>query len=210
MSTQNNPHDSFRTRDHVRTPSRPSDVYDGFIEAVRPFHRVVCMVAFAGTKSRVAAERIAVEAFSAAFKLWKCERPERGELEFSLIRIALSEARKYIEGQMVEDIQEDICDLVMSQTSNGWRPYSTDTIPDEVVQSSLMRAIEELSVVAAVTLLLRDAFHLSPLQISRLIGESQPKVKERVAYGRVSICIRLAEAASGCGHGRRQRVIATC
>jgi DNA-directed RNA polymerase specialized sigma24 family protein len=119
MSTKNNPHDPVRTRDHVRTPSKPFDASGGFIEAVRPFHRIVYMVAFAGTKSRVAAERIAVEAFSAAFRLWKCEGPEPEELESCLIRIALSEARKYADGKVREDIREDIGDLVISQTFGG-------------------------------------------------------------------------------------------
>jgi len=74
----------------------------------------------------------------------------------------------------------------------------------------LMEAIRELSAGAAITLLLRDVFHLTILEIAALIGESHQKVRARLAYGRIVLCVKLAKCVSDCDLAGEPSLAATC
>ena len=63
-------------------------------------------------------------------------------------------------------------------------------------QRLLTGALRELTAPTAVTLLLRDAFHLTTLQIADVIGESHQRVQSRLAYGRIALCVKMASRAS--------------
>ena len=199
ISRQINPQNPLRRRDDLRIPYGTCNSPDDFVQAVRPFHRIVYLIAFACTKDRNSAEIIAVEAMAAAFKLGRGHGQVTEELKLSLIRTALCKAQRYVDRNArpdIEKVREDIGDLVMSQALKEWRPIPRSAVREDAVRSSLMRAIQELSANTAVTLLLRDAFHFTPLPIAGLIGVSQQKVRARLAYGRIALCTKLANRES--------------
>ena len=58
--------------DKVRSSSPPTapEMLADFKAAVRPFHRLVYLVAFAYTKNASLAERVAIDAMASAFEEW--------------------------------------------------------------------------------------------------------------------------------------------
>jgi DNA-directed RNA polymerase specialized sigma24 family protein len=164
------------------------------------YHRLVYLVAFAYTKDSLVAEEIAINAMASAFRLSR-QRQGDNELKLCLIRITLSEARAYLHRHSLPDLEkcpEEIGDLVVAQSITACQPIPRGDIRNGAPCGTLMRAIDELSARAAVTLILRDVFHLATLEIAGLIGESQQKVRAWLAYGRIALCLKLAKSESDC------------
>src|SRR4051812_30360020 len=176
------------------------DALADFMVAVRPLQRIVYLVAFATIKDGSVAEDVAVNALSSAFRVW--DRRQTGDgLKLCLIRTALSEARNYLHRNspaVRENYQEDIGSLIVSQPFSVWLPISRDAVRNGTLRGTLMRAIHELSAGAAVTLLLRDVFHLTTVEIATSMEESQQKVRARLAYARIAVCVKLAGSVSDC------------
>jgi DNA-directed RNA polymerase specialized sigma24 family protein len=185
--------------DKVRSsfPPSTSEILADFKAAVHPFHRLVYLVAFAYTKNASLAERVAIDAITSAFKEWSLQPSDLNDLKLYLIRTAISESRAYLEGNATLDgIREDLDELIAQQGMSKWRPIVLDPIQNSAIRSLLTRALRELTAPTAVTLLLRDAFHLTTLQIADVTGESHQRVQSRLAYGRIALCVKMANGAS--------------
>ena len=192
---------SSKPMDHgkVRSSSPPaaSEMLADFKDAVRPFHRLVYLVAFAYTKNASRAERVAIDAITSAFKEWSLQPRDLNDLKLCLIRTAISESRSHLDGDATLDgIREDLDELLAEQGMSEWRPIALDPIRNGLIRSHLTAALQELTAPTAVTLLLRDAFHLTALQIADVIGESHQRVQARLAYGRIAVCVKLASYAA--------------
>src|ERR1700757_1937588 len=81
--------------DSSSSPRPAPDNLADFMDAVRPYHRLVYLISFTYAKDSLVAEEIAVAAMASAFRLSR-QQPGEDELKLRLIRIALSEARKYL------------------------------------------------------------------------------------------------------------------
>jgi DNA-directed RNA polymerase specialized sigma24 family protein len=174
-----------------------SEMLADFKAAVRPFHRLVYLVALAYTKNASLAERVAIDAITSAFKEWSLQPSDLNDLKLYLIRTAISESRAYFEGNATLDgIREDLDELIAQQGMSKWRPIVLDPIQNRTIHSLLTGALRELTAPTAVTLLLRDAFHLTTLQIADVTGESHQRVQSRLAYGRIALCMKMANGAS--------------
>jgi len=193
------------------SPRQASNNLADFIHAVRPYHRLVYLIALAYTKGSLVAEEIAVNAMASAFRLWR-QRQGADDLKLCLIRSTLSEARAYLHRNSCPDFErpEEIGDLVMAQSIAACQPIPRDATRNDALSSTLMGAIQELSAASAVTLVLRDVFHLATLEIAELIGESQQKVRARLAYGRIALCVKLAKSVSDCDLAGAASLAATC
>jgi DNA-directed RNA polymerase specialized sigma24 family protein len=179
----------------LRIPDEACDSLADFIEAVRPFRRIVYLVAFAYTKDADAAEFLAVNVLATAFKVGRNHGQNANEFKSRLIRIALSEARNFVScnsPHVLENGEEEIERLITSQAIAGLRLLTKGATCNGVLPGTLIKALHELSPDTAVTLLLRDACHFTSLEISTLTGESQQKVQARLAYGRVALCMKLS------------------
>jgi DNA-directed RNA polymerase specialized sigma24 family protein len=174
-----------------------SESLSGFVATVRPFHRLVYLVAFACTKSQSVAEHVAVNAMAHAFKQCGQRAQCVDEFKVYLIRTVILEARAHVEVNSTPDnLPEDIDDLLAQRGINEWRPIALDALTSNDMRSNFTTALWELSTPTAVILLLRDAFHLTTLQIAELTGESHQKVQARLAYARIAACMKLAKCAS--------------
>jgi DNA-directed RNA polymerase specialized sigma24 family protein len=177
------------------SPGPTSNELADFIVAVRPFHRLVYLVAFAYTKDPLIAEEIAVKAMSSAFGLWS-QRQTADEVKLCLIRTTIAEAARDLKQPDIENCREEIDELLVSQAITASRPVHT--LGNHSLRGTLMGAIQELSARTAVTLLLRDAFHFTILQIAGIQGETQQNVRARLGYGRIALCVKLARCVSDC------------
>jgi DNA-directed RNA polymerase specialized sigma24 family protein len=178
-------------------PPAASEVLADFKAAVRPFHRLVYLVAFAYTKNASTAERVAIDAMTSAFEGWSRQPGDLNDLKLCLIRTAISESRAHLDGNAALDgIREDLDELLAQQGMSKWPPIVLDPIRNSAIRSHLTGALRELTAPTAVTLLLRDAFHLTTLQIADVIGESHQRVQSRLAYGRIAVCVKVASRAS--------------
>jgi RNA polymerase sigma-70 factor, ECF subfamily len=167
-----------------------------FMAIVRPFERLVYLVAFACTKNTSVAECVAVNAMAHAFQHWS-HPTNIDDFKMNLIKTAIFEARAHREvGPALDSSREDIDDLFCGQGATEWRSIALDAIQNDAIRSNLTTVLQELSTPTAVTLLLRDAFHFSTLKIADLIGESHQRARARLAYGRIVACIKLAKWAS--------------
>lgn len=196
----------------VHSPSAvfPDDKLADFIEAVRPFHRAVYLVAFAYTNDATAAELVAVRAIAAAFRTWRREQIGN-ELKMFLIRITLSEAQLHVPwAAVIEDCTEDIGDMFGSQSTWEWRPNPLHAVRDRVECDALIGAIREFSAKTRLTLFMRDALHLATVQIAGLLGESQQRVQTRLAYGRITLCMNLAMRGSDLDLSCQARASTVC
>jgi DNA-directed RNA polymerase specialized sigma24 family protein len=192
---------SSKLMDHsnVRSsfPPAASELLAKFKAAVRPFHRIVYLVAFIYTKDARLAERAATDVMASAFERWIRQPSELNDLKLYLIRTAISESRAHLEGNAaLDDIREDLDELFAQQGMTTWRPIALDSIRNRAIRSHLTGALRELTAPTAVTLLLRDAFHLTTPQIADVIGESHQTVQSRLAYGRIALCVKMASRAS--------------
>jgi DNA-directed RNA polymerase specialized sigma24 family protein len=179
-------------------PRPDRDIPADFMAVLRPFQRLAYLVAFACTKSEAVAEHVAVSALAHAFKQWSRHPANIGDFKVFLIRTVIFEARAHVEANAVLDNdREDIDDLYFQQETSEWRPIAPDAIQNDAIRCNLTTALQELSGLTAVTLLLRDAFHLTTLQIGDIIGESLQRAQARLAYGRIAACIKVAKCASG-------------
>jgi DNA-directed RNA polymerase specialized sigma24 family protein len=195
LAMQKNSPDSPTKRRDLRTPGDAFDSRPEFIEAVRPFHRVLYLVALAYTKDRETAELLAIESMAVAFKEREGIPQSPDEFKAHLIQTAISEGGRYLKRDAQSDLKygrEEVGDCFVNETIPLWRSIPNSTVGDDAVRCTAMSAIEELSPLTAVTLFLRDAWHLTPLEISALIGETQQKVQTRLAYGRITLCVKLA------------------
>ena len=191
---------SSKLMDHrkVRSNSPPADskMLADFENAVRPFHRLVYLVAFAYTKNAPLAERVAIDAMASAFEGWSRQPSDLNDLKLYLIRTAISQSRAHVDGNAALDgIREDL-DELLAQQGMSMPPIVLDPIRNSAIRSHLTGALRELTAPTAVTLLLRDAFHLTTLQIADVIGESHQRVQSRLACGRIALCVKLASRAS--------------
>ena len=178
-------------------PPAASEMLADFKASVRPFHRLVYLVAFAYTKNASLAERVAIAAMTSAFEGWSRQPSDLNDFKPYLIRTTISESRAHLEGNAAFDsIREDLDELLAEQGMSEWRPIALDPIRNGLIRSHLTAALQELTAPTAVTLLLRDAFHLTALQIADVIGESHQRVQARLAYGRIAVCVKLASYAS--------------
>jgi DNA-directed RNA polymerase specialized sigma24 family protein len=178
-------------------PPAASEMLADFNAAVRPFHRPVYQVALAYTKNAALAERVAIDAITSAFKEWSKQPSDLNELKLYLIRTAISESRAYLEGNSrLDGIREDLDELIAQQGMSKWRPIVLDPIQNSAIRSLLSGVLRELTAPTAVTLLLRDAFHLTTLQIADVTGESHQRVQSRLAYGRIALCVKMANGTS--------------
>jgi DNA-directed RNA polymerase specialized sigma24 family protein len=192
---------SSKLMDHGKVrcsfPSPASEMLADFKAAVRPFHRLVYLVALAYTKDASLAERVAIDAMTSAFDGWSRRPSDLNDFKLYLIRAAISESRAHLEGNAALDgIREDLDELLAQQGISEWRPIDLDPIRNSAIRSLLTGALQELAAPTAVTLLLRDAFHLTALQIADIIGESHQRVQSRLAYGRIALCVKMASRAS--------------
>jgi DNA-directed RNA polymerase specialized sigma24 family protein len=192
---------SSKLMDHgkIRSSSPPteSEMLADFKAAVRPFHRLVYLVAFAYTKNATLAERVAVDAIASAFAEWSRQPSDLNGFKLYLIRTAISESRAHLEGNApLDGIREDLDELLAQQGISEWRPIALDPVRNSAICSVLTGALQELTAPTAVTLLLRDAFHFTALQIADVIGESHQRVQARLVYGRIAVCVKLANRAS--------------
>ena len=191
---------SSKLMDHgkVRSsfPPAASVVLADFKASVRPFHRLVYLVAFAYTKNASLAERVAIAAMTSAFEGWSRQPSDLNDLKLYLIRTAISQSRAHVDGNAALDgIREDL-DELLAQQGMSMPPIVLDPIRNSAIRSHLTGALRELTAPTAVTLLLRDAFHLTTLQIADVIGESHQRVQSRLACGRIALCVKLASRAS--------------
>ena len=191
---------SSKLMDHrkVRSNSPPADskMLADFENAVRPFHRLVYLVAFAYTKNAPLAERVAIDAMASAFEGWSRQPSDLNDLKLYLIRTAISQSRAHVDGNAALDgIREDL-DELLAQQGMSMPPIVLDPIRNSAIRSHLTGALRELTAPTAVTLLLRDAFHLTTSQIADVIGESHQTVQSRLAYGRIALCVKMASRAS--------------
>jgi len=132
-----------------------------------------------------------------AFKQWSRRPTNIDDFKVYLIRTVIFEARPHVEADSALDSgREDIEDLFSQLGTSEWRPIALGAIRHDAIRSNLTAALQELSAPTAVTLLLRDAFRLTTLQIADLIGESHQRVQARLAYGRIAACIKLAKCVS--------------
>ena len=178
-------------------PPVASEMLADFKASVRPLHRLVYLVAFAYTKDAWLAERVATDVMASAFERWIRQPSELNDLKLYLIRTAISESRAHLEGNAaLDDIREDLDELFAQQGMTEWRPIALDSIRNRAIRSHLTGALRELTAPTAVTVLLRDAFHLTTLQIADVTGESHQRVQSRLAYGRIALCVKMASRAS--------------
>jgi len=152
------------------------------------------------------AEEIAVKAMSSAFGLWS-QRQTADEVKLCLIRTTIAEAARDLQQPDIENCREEIDELLVSQAITAFRPVPR--LRNHALRGTLMGAIQELSAGTAVTLLLRDVFHLTTLQIAGIQGESQEKVRARLAYGRIALCVKVARCVSDCDLAREASFAAT-
>src|SRR5215469_14065169 len=113
--------------DKVRSsfPPEASEMLADFKAAVRPFHRLVYLVAFVYTKNASLAERVAIDAITSAFKEWSLQPSDLNDLKLYLIRTAISESRAHLEGNATLDgIREDLDELLAQQGMSEWRPIA--------------------------------------------------------------------------------------
>src|SRR6516162_1150170 len=108
---------SSKLMDHrkVRSNSPPADskMLADFENAVRPFHRLVYLVAFAYTKNAPLAERVAIDAMASAFEGWSRQPSDLNDLKLYLIRTAISQSRAHVDGNAALDgIREDLDELL--------------------------------------------------------------------------------------------------
>jgi len=168
--------------------------------AVRPLHRLVYLVAYASIKDCLVAEDVAVNVMASAFRMWnRCQPGD--ELKRCLIRTTLSEARGYLHHSppgVLEEDREEFGASIVSQSLSACKSISRDAVRDGTLCNTLMLAIHGLSASASVTLLLRDVFHLTTGEIAELMGEPQQKVRARLAYARIVLCVKLAGSVSDC------------
>jgi DNA-directed RNA polymerase specialized sigma24 family protein len=183
--------------DTSSSPRPDRETLADFMAVVRPFQRLVYLVAFACTKSASVAECVAVNVMAHAFQYWSQHPTNIDGLKVHLIRAVMFEARAHIgANSALDSSREVIDDLFCRQGTTEWQPIALDAIQNDAMRSNLTTALQELSAPTAVTLLLRDAFHFSTLKIADLIGESHQRVQARLAYGRIATCIKLAKWAS--------------
>jgi DNA-directed RNA polymerase specialized sigma24 family protein len=192
---------SSKLMDHgkVRSsfPPAASVVLADFKAALRPFHRLVYLVAFVYARDAALAERVAIDAMASAFEGWSRQPGDLNDLKLYLIRTAISESRAHLDANAALDgIREDLDELLAQQRMSKWPPIVLDPIRNSAIRSHLTGALRELTAPTAVTLLLRDAFHLTTSQIADVIGESHQTVQSRLAYGRIALCVKLASRAS--------------
>jgi DNA-directed RNA polymerase specialized sigma24 family protein len=154
-------------------------------------------VAFAYTKDASLAERVAIDAIAFAFEGWSRHPSDLNEFKLHLIRTAISESRAHLEGNAtLEGIREDLNELLAQPGISEWRPIVQDPVRNSSMRGHLTGVLQELTAPTAVTLLLRDAFHLTTMQIADVIGESQQRVQSRLAYGRIAVCVKMASRVS--------------
>jgi DNA-directed RNA polymerase specialized sigma24 family protein len=192
---------SSKLMDHgtVRSSFPPAapEVLADFKAAVRPLHRLVYLVAFTYTKNASLAERVAIDAMTSGVEGWSRQLGDLDDLKLYLIRTAISESRAHLDGNAALDgIREDLDELLAQQGMSKWLPIVLDPIRNSAIRSHLTGALRELTAPTAVTVLLRDAFHLTIPQIADAIGESHQRVQARLAYGRIAVCVKLATRAS--------------
>ena len=191
---------SSKLMDHgkVRSsfPPAASVVLADFKAALRPFHRLVYLVAFVYARDAALAERVAIDAMASAFEGWSRQPSDLNDLKLYLIRTAISQSRAHVDGNAALDgIREDL-DELLAQQGMSMPPIVLDPIRNSAIRSHLTGALRELTAPTAVTLLLRDAFHLTTPQIADVVGESHQRVQSRLAYGRIALCVKLASRAS--------------
>jgi DNA-directed RNA polymerase specialized sigma24 family protein len=192
---------SSKLMDHgkIRPSFSPaaSEMLADFEAAVRPFHRLVYLVAFAYTKDASLAERVAIDTMASAFDGWRWQPRDLNDFKLYLIRTAICESRAHLEGNPVFDgIREDLDELLAKKGISDWRLIALDPVRNSATGSLLTRALQELTAPTAVTLLLRDTFRLTTPQIAEVIGESHQRVQSRLGYGRIAVCVKLASRAS--------------
>jgi hypothetical protein len=164
---------------------------------VLPFQRLVYLVALAYTKSASVAEHVAVSAMAHAFNQWSEHPANIDDFKVNLIRSVIFEARACVEASSaLDNDRKDPDDLFCRQGTTEWRPIALDAIQNDAIRCNLTATLQELSAATAVTLLLRDAFHLTTPQIADIIEESHQRVQARLAYGRIATCIKLAKGVS--------------
>ena len=187
-----------------------SDMLADFMEAVRPFHRAVYLVALACTNDATRAELVAVRAMAAAFRTWR--RKQIGnELNMFLIGITLSEAQPYLHRAAdIEDWKEDIGDALVFQRATEWLPIPLHTVHDRSVYDALIGAMQELSANTRLTLIMRDALNLTTVQIAGLLGESLQRIQTRLGYGRIMLCMKLSMPGSDLDLSGQARVSTVC
>ena len=183
-----------------------------FIEAIRPFHRAVYLVALAYANDVAAAELIAVQAMAAAFRAWQGEQTGN-ELKMFLIGITIAEAQSSLRGNraaVIKDCREDIGDVFGCQSAREWRPILLRARHDRAEYDALIGAMQEFSTNTRLALLMRDALHLTSVQIAGLLGESQQRVQTRLGYGRITLCMKLAIRVSHLDLCSQARVSSVC
>lgn len=175
---------------------------EAFYTLVRPYERMIYVVALSVTKNSADAEEVAQEAVLKAFSNL---RRFRAECKFStwLVQITFNEARMKVRKER-RHIYESMDDPVQGAEGDywpkdfaDWRPIASELLEKEELRLRLQAAVDSLPVSYREVVVLRDVNSLSTKETAIILGISEGAVKTRLLRARLQLRDCLAPGLEG-------------
>jgi RNA polymerase sigma-70 factor (ECF subfamily) len=187
-----------------------------FYELVRPYERVVFLVAASILGNDADAEEVAQEAILKAFK--NLSR-FRHEAKFStwLIQIAMNEARMKLRKDRrhlydsIDSGRLAVDGDYMPADFADWREIPSQALERRELRDALRKALKLLPQKYRTVLVLRDVEHLSIGEAAQILGVSEQNVKTRTSRARLRMrALLVAWWGSSLSDGQRAQAIFRC
>lgn len=200
------PETALQVRSDVEEAALIKSVCEGNAEAfynlVRPYERMIYVVAQSVLKNLADAEEVAQEAVLKAFSNL---RTFRAECRFStwLVQITFNEARMKLRKDrrhMYESMDEPMQDAdgdYWPKDFADWRPIASEMLEKEELRSRLRTAIDSLPLQYREVVTLRDVNSLSTRETATVLGITEGAVKTRLLRARLLLRDCLAPGLDG-------------
>jgi RNA polymerase sigma-70 factor, ECF subfamily len=175
---------------------------EAFYTLVRPYERMIYVVALSVSKNSADAEEVAQEAILKAFSNL---RSFRAECKFStwLVQITFNEARmkvrkdrRHIYESMDDPVQADDGDYWPKDFAD-WRPIPSEVLEKEELRLRLQAAVDSLPLAYREVVMLRDVNSLSTKETAAILAITEGAVKTRLLRARLQLRDCLAPGFDG-------------
>jgi RNA polymerase sigma-70 factor, ECF subfamily len=176
--------------------------HDAFEELVRPYERLVYLMAVSILKNPADAEEVAQEAVLKAFSNLSSFR-EESKFSTWLVQITYNEARMRVRKdrrhiyESIDGDKQDVTGDYWPRDFADWRPIPSEMLERNQIREALQNAINSLSPAYREVVILRDVENLSIRDTSIILGITEGNVKTRLYRARLLLRDALSPGIDG-------------